>query len=133
MVQLFKSLGKSNYYDVIVGAITMMLIFGMKFTKRKFEKSETVPRPVQKLAWFLGTARNAIVVILFTLISLGVNYKHIDEWKAGCPNSKGPGHENCTVFTLTKIKSDGLPNFTMPLFNYDYKLGRELTTISNLN
>ena len=93
MIQLFKNLEKSNYYDIIVGVTTMLLIFAMKFGKRKLESNENVPKPVQKIAWFFGTARNAIVVILFTLISLGVNYSYIDEWKAGCPGSS-PG----TVF-----------------------------------
>ena len=128
MIQLFMDLPKSNYFDIIVGFTTMLLIFGMKLAKRKLENNENVAKPVQQLAWFVGTARNAIVVIMFTLISLGVNYKHIDEWQAGCPGSS-PGHANCTVFTLTKIKSDGLPNFTMPLFTYDYKCN--VTTDAN--
>lgn len=75
---------------------------------------------LRKFIWFLGTARNAVIVITFAVISFIVNHNLISYWEAGCPDSK-PGKPNCTIFTLTKIKKDAkLPNFQAPVWDYTY-------------
>ena len=66
---------------MIIGVSSSMLIYLLKFLKRKFSEKEELPAWSRKIFWFVGTARNAIVVILFTLISLGVNFETVDEWK----------------------------------------------------
>ena len=57
MYQLFKNLPKSNYYDVIIGVSSAILIFLLKFSKAKLAEKEGLNKYIRKTFWFLGTAR----------------------------------------------------------------------------
>ena len=57
MYQLFKNLPKSNYYDVIIGVSSAILIFLLKFSKTKLSEKEGLNKYIRKTFWFLGTAR----------------------------------------------------------------------------
>jgi hypothetical protein len=76
---------------------------------------------LKKIIWLVGTARNAIVVILAASIAYGVDKDNVDYWKAGCPGSS-PGKANCTTFSLTKIQDAAMPGFNMPQFTYSQGL-----------
>ena len=56
MYQLFKNLPKSNYYDVIIGVSSAILIFLLKFSKAKLAEKEGLNKYIRKTFWFLGTA-----------------------------------------------------------------------------
>ncbi len=121
IVDIFKNLKHTNIFDFIVGLSSMIAIFFMKFGKSKFAENENKPKWVRKIFWFLGTARNAIIVISFAVISFIVNHNLINFWEDGCPGSS-PGKSNCTVFTLTRInKNASLPPFALPDWDYYYK------------
>ena len=62
MYQLFKDLPKSNYYDVIIGVSSAILIFLLKFSKTKLSEKEGLNKYIRKTFWFLGTARYFLVI-----------------------------------------------------------------------
>lgn len=120
MWELVKGLKDTNIYDFIVGISTMILLFLMKYIKSRYADKEGLHKGVRQTCWFIGTARNAVVVIFFAVISFIVNHNLISYWDDGCPNSK-PGKPYCTVFTLTKIKKNStVPAFALPTWDYSY-------------
>ena len=62
MYQLFKNLPKSNYYDVIIGVSSAILIFLLKFSKAKLAEKEGLNKYIRKTFWFLGTARYVLLM-----------------------------------------------------------------------
>lgn len=60
MWQLFKGLNQTNFYDLIIGVISMILLFALKWSKSKFSEKESLSPAAKKIFWFLGTARNAL-------------------------------------------------------------------------
>ena len=62
MYQLFKNLPKSNYYDVIIGVSSAILIFLLKFSKTKLSEKEGLNKYIRKTFWFLGTARYFLII-----------------------------------------------------------------------
>ena len=57
---------------------------------------------LRKVAWFLCTARNAVVIILVSVVALGIEKQNLIEY--GEPK----------VFTLTGEIKSGLPPFQPP-------------------
>jgi len=57
LLQLFKQLKNTNIYDFIVGVISMLLLYILRYIKVKYADNSKLPKFAQKACWFLGTAR----------------------------------------------------------------------------
>lgn len=62
----FVGLPKSKPLTIVVGFSGLVMLFGMQWIAKKWGKKN-------KAIWVMGIGRNAIVLVLFTAISFGVN------------------------------------------------------------
>ncbi|KAJ8977102.1 hypothetical protein NQ317_003656, partial [Molorchus minor] len=92
MLELSKHLGEIKWQDTLLGVVCITFLFGFKQLTKFKVKSPSV----KKLLWFLSISKNAIIVLLTTLLGA---YLHFN---GGSP------------FKLTGPVPKGLPNFSFP-------------------
>nr|XP_039274511.1 sodium-independent sulfate anion transporter-like [Styela clava]XP_039274512.1 sodium-independent sulfate anion transporter-like [Styela clava] len=100
----------TKVWDVTMGVSCMLFLFILKKSKEKWgtlsdgDKDTSIVRTmVSKILWFMGTARNAIVVVLCSGIAYGITdlSLSVDE----------------RPITLTPNVTGGLPDFKIPNFS----------------
>lgn len=62
----FRLLPQTNWRDFLIGFSGLVIIFGLQFVGRRWGK-------VYRALWYLSVARNALVLVLFTVVSWAVN------------------------------------------------------------
>lgn len=67
--------------------------------KRRFNGRDDINPILAKMIWLGGTARNAVVVVLASLVAYAIEKDNVEYWREGCK----PNTENCTSLTLTKV------------------------------
>lgn len=108
-----------NWYDFAMGITCMAILKSLELMKRKYQDSDDINPVARKVIWLVGTARNAIVVVIAACVAYAVDNDEINYWV----DSKGKcetGKANCTTFTLTKIENAAMPAFLPPQFSYSY-------------
>lgn len=102
----FSKLSQWEPYDFAMGITCIFVLLGMKHLKKRFGDRNSV-------AWFVGTARNAIVVVVAGLI--GYALLETDTLPA-CEKSKHNPHYNYTAHCMTYIgnMTKGLPPPDIP-------------------
>ncbi|KAI8500958.1 hypothetical protein Bbelb_210530 [Branchiostoma belcheri] len=102
----FKNLGKTNLWDLLMGAVCFVLLLLLKWLKDvKWDSPDEVgysptrwQQAGRKVVWLIGTARNAVVVVSAALVVVALKSQDID------------------VLTLTEQVQPGLPAFKPPTF-----------------
>ena len=112
--------GEINWYDLAMGVGCVIVLKSLELLKRRYCERQTLKPFVAKLIWLVGTARNAIVVIMagslglyydgpintcLTFTAYILEHENIDQWRHGCQ----AGQVNCTRLTLTKIADTSMP------------------------
>uniref|UniRef100_T1IX46 SLC26A/SulP transporter domain-containing protein n=1 Tax=Strigamia maritima TaxID=126957 RepID=T1IX46_STRMM len=95
---------QTNYWDLILGIICMiMLLFLRKISRIHWADEERLLKWYEKLwrkfLWFIGTGRNALIVVCMGLLAFGLELF------------------NKNIFTLTGEVKPGLPPFQFPQFS----------------
>lgn len=107
IVDIPLNLKHTRWQDFLIGVFCMIILHFMKYAKEKWtaaEPSDTgVKKVVRKIAWFACTARNAVVIILVTIVGYGLD----------------PTASNIPL-TLTGKLQGGLPKPGAPEFSGDY-------------
>ncbi|XP_078691505.1 sodium-independent sulfate anion transporter-like [Branchiostoma floridae x Branchiostoma belcheri] len=106
----FRKIEETNYWDLTLGLISFITLLVLKFIKdRDWDKGRDsgipltqVQRVGRKTIWLVGTARNAIIVLVTTIIA-GVLYVY-----------------NIKPFTMTKEVPPGFPPVRPPSFSYQH-------------
>ncbi|XP_031554144.1 sodium-independent sulfate anion transporter-like isoform X1 [Actinia tenebrosa] len=99
----FKTIGETNPWDVVLGTLCIIILLILRYlgrTKWPDADSKDVPlkqRVARKIIWIAGTGRNALVVLMASLVAYAVVSK---------------GHKH--AFSLTSHIHQGLPNFRAP-------------------
>jgi sodium-independent sulfate anion transporter 11 len=83
--EFFKQLPETNWRAFLVGISCIVLLLSLQFVGRKWGKK-------YRALWYLSVARNAIVLVLFTAISWGVNKSRRSD----------------PLFGISKVKSTGI-------------------------
>ncbi|XP_067860050.1 sodium-independent sulfate anion transporter isoform X2 [Heptranchias perlo] len=100
----FYNVGDSRVGDLVLGLICILLLVLLKMMKGQLpEKSDQLPllnRFCYAIVSFVGTARNAVVVVSASLV-------------AYCFKT-----QDMQVFTLTGKTAQGLPPFRLPVFSH---------------
>ncbi|CAH1274414.1 SLC26A11 [Branchiostoma lanceolatum] len=102
----FKNIGKTNLWDLLMGAVCFVLLLILKWLKDvKWDGPDEVgysptrwQQAGRKIVWLIGTARNAVVVVCAALVVVALKSQDID------------------VLTLTQQVQPGLPAFQPPAF-----------------
>ncbi|XP_071814451.1 sodium-independent sulfate anion transporter-like isoform X2 [Apostichopus japonicus] len=106
-IETFKHIKDTRWQDVVLGIVSIIFLILLRFLKNwsqgKIEnlgKKPPVAKIVHwKLLWILGTARNAVCVILTGALAYGL----MDD-------------RNDIIFTITGNVTEGLPPFSAPNF-----------------
>eukprot|EP00058_Branchiostoma_floridae_P021648 XP_002607138.1 hypothetical protein BRAFLDRAFT_68068 [Branchiostoma floridae] len=102
----FKNLGKTNLWDLLMGAVCFVLLLLLKWLKDvKWDSPDEIgysptrwQQAGRKIVWLIGTARNAVVVVSAALVVVALKSQDIN------------------VLTLTQQVQPGLPAFKPPAF-----------------
>ncbi|XP_072168099.1 sodium-independent sulfate anion transporter-like [Diadema setosum] len=111
----FKNIPQSNPWDALLGIITMVFLILLTLLQREtvgwerrgWRNASLPVKILWKVLWFIGTARNAIVVGCGMLIAFAL---------------ESSGHEGAITVT-GPIDSDGIPKLQLPNFNLPNVLG----------
>ncbi|XP_071496362.1 sodium-independent sulfate anion transporter-like [Diadema antillarum] len=111
----FKNIPQSNPWDALLGIITMVFLVLLTLLQREtvgwerrgWRDASLPVKILWKVLWFIGTARNAIVVGCGMLIAFAL---------------ESSGHEGAITVT-GRIDSDGIPKLQLPNFNLPNILG----------
>lgn len=111
----FKHIPDSNPWDVLLGVITIVALVLLTliqkdtvvWEKKGWKDASMATKVLWKFLWFMGTARNAIVVICGMLVALAL---------------ESSGHAEAITVT-GPINSTGLPAFKPPNFHQPNILG----------
>lgn len=80
----FQRLPNTNWRTFLIGLFGIILLLGLQYVGRKWGKSH-------RSFWYLSIARNALALIIFTLISWGVNKSRPDDPLFGISQVTGAG------------------------------------------
>lgn len=80
----FQRLPNTNWRAFLIGLSGIILLLGLQYVGRKWGKSH-------RSFWYLSIARNALALIIFTLISWGVNKSRPDDPLFGISQVTGAG------------------------------------------
>jgi solute carrier family 26 (sodium-independent sulfate anion transporter), member 11 len=80
----FQRLPNTNWRAFLVGFSGIVMLVGMQWIGRKWGKK-------YRALWYLSVARNALVLVIFTLIGWGVNKSHKDDPLFGISEVTGTG------------------------------------------
>ena len=111
MIQdIFTNIGDTKVPDLVLGlGCIILLVFMKKLGKIQWpdegEDVHTAQRVARKVIWVVSTARNAIVIVIASLISLAVDSQ---------------GHMDAPLFTLTGCINSTYPPFQVSVFSYIY-------------
>ncbi|CAH1273375.1 SLC26A11 [Branchiostoma lanceolatum] len=105
-----RKIPETNHWDLILGLISFITLLILKFIKdRDWDKNRDpnvpltrVQRVGRKAIWLVGTARNAIIVLVTTIFA-GILYAY-----------------NIRPFTMTKEVPPGFPPVRPPSFSYQH-------------
>lgn len=81
----FRLLPQTNWRDFLIGFSGLVIIFGLQYIGRRWGKR-------YRALWYLSVARNALVLVLFTVISWSVN-RH---------------HPSAPLFSISKVTGTGI-------------------------
>ena len=101
----FKHIGETQKFDLVLGLICIAVLFSfrklgrLKWTKNIPERASKWQRISRKIVWLLSIARNAIVILISTIVAV-LFYAH--------------GHTD--VFSMTGELESGLPPFQVTVF-----------------
>lgn len=114
----FKNIGETNPWDLTLGIACIIILLILRYlgrTKWPDADSKDVPlkqRIARKIIWVAGTGRNALVVLMASLVAYAVVWK---------------GHKH--AFSLTAHIHEGLPKFKVRYFGFfpvDFIMSQEL-------
>ncbi|XP_078612061.1 sodium-independent sulfate anion transporter-like isoform X2 [Branchiostoma floridae x Branchiostoma japonicum] len=106
----FRKLPETNHWDLTLGIISFVILLIMKWLKdRNWDKDRdpftpltTRQRVGRKAIWLIGTGRNALIVIVTTILA-GILFSN-----------------NIKPFTMTKDVPPGFPKVGPPSFSYQH-------------
>ncbi|XP_035694740.1 sodium-independent sulfate anion transporter-like isoform X2 [Branchiostoma floridae] len=106
----FRKLPETNHWDLTLGIISFVILLIMKWLKdRNWDKDRdpftpltTRQRVGRKAVWLIGTGRNALIVIVTTILA-GILFSN-----------------NIKPFTMTKDVPPGFPKVGPPSFSYQH-------------
>eukprot|EP00058_Branchiostoma_floridae_P010110 XP_002595598.1 hypothetical protein BRAFLDRAFT_64708 [Branchiostoma floridae] len=123
----FRKLPETNHWDLTLGIISFVILLIMKWLKdRNWDKDRdpftpltTRQRVGRKAIWLIGTGRNALIVIVTTILA-GILFSN-----------------NIKPFTMTKDVPPGFPKVGPPSFSYQHNNqtveGEEFLSVTSRN
>ncbi|XP_070580315.1 sodium-independent sulfate anion transporter-like isoform X2 [Ptychodera flava] len=103
-----KGLPQSSWQDIVMGVSCFIILMGMKKIKDKFAAKKapetTGQKILHKTVWLLGTARNAVIVVLAACVAYAI-----------------VKHSNSGLRLVGHVPA-GLPSFELPLPPYEREL-----------
>ena len=108
--EIFKNISTAQRNDIIMGVIALIVLKFLQIAKQKWceekENDSKSKKIAKKTLWFCSTARNAIVVIIATIIA----------YSTAIDNEDGKAEANDGPLRLTGSLKDGLPGMSIPDF-----------------
>uniref|UniRef100_H2Z9G3 SLC26A/SulP transporter domain-containing protein n=1 Tax=Ciona savignyi TaxID=51511 RepID=H2Z9G3_CIOSA len=104
IIGILTNLYKTKVWDLVMGVTCMLILFLLKWMKERWA-TRVVIKVLRSTMWFIGTGRNAVIVLLSATIAYLITDIKL-------PIDVRP-------LTLTRNISGGLPPFALPSFTYD--------------
>uniref|UniRef100_H2Z9G2 STAS domain-containing protein n=1 Tax=Ciona savignyi TaxID=51511 RepID=H2Z9G2_CIOSA len=111
IIGILTNLYKTKVWDLVMGVTCMLILFLLKWMKERWatvkvaHEERVVIKVLRSTMWFIGTGRNAVIVLLSATIAYLITDIKL-------PIDVRP-------LTLTRNISGGLPPFALPSFTYD--------------
>lgn len=110
---LLKQLSGVNWFKEVGDGVPQSRI------QANFNKLPPLVRKIiSKANWVVSTARNAVVVVICSLVAYGFD--------PTLPDPSAPKGNMTTTFTLTGNLKSGLPSFGLPDFTFNTTTGEQL-------
>ena len=106
-----RSVGRNNWFQEPTGSLEETKC--QTFCSKLYGSSEKTKKFLKTTCWVIGTARNAIIVILCTLLAYSLD-------------PEIPGDKRKATFILTGNIDAGVPDFKVPSFSFEGKSFQEM-------